>query len=88
MNELSVDPLPLIFGATLVPIYPIIVLLLLQSERGLGRASPLWPERSIVRPYKGRSSALSLPRRLTRRAAPVLCSSARTLLTIVGILCL
>ena len=39
MDILLVDLLPLIIGATLAPIYPIVVLLLLQSERGLVNAS-------------------------------------------------
>lgn len=39
MNDLLLQLLPLILGATLVPLYPIVVLLLLQSDGGLPRAA-------------------------------------------------
>lgn len=38
MGDVAVTLLPVIAGATLVPVYPIVVLLLLQSQRGLGKA--------------------------------------------------
>ena len=38
MGDVFVTLLPVIAGATLVPAYPIVVLLLLQSQRGLGKA--------------------------------------------------
>ena len=38
MGDVFVSLLPVIAGATLVPVYPIVVLLLLQSQRGLGKA--------------------------------------------------
>lgn len=38
MGDVFVTLLPVIAGATLVPVYPIVVLLLLQSQRGLGKA--------------------------------------------------
>lgn len=41
MGEVIVDLLPLLAGATLVPIYPTIALLLLQSEGGLAKAIAL-----------------------------------------------
>lgn len=39
MNDVLIELLPLILGAALVPIYPIIVLLLLLGEGGLRKAS-------------------------------------------------
>jgi putative Mn2+ efflux pump MntP len=39
MSDVFVSLLPLIVGATVVPVYPIIVLLLLQGEGGLRKAS-------------------------------------------------
>jgi hypothetical protein len=39
MNEALVNLLPLMIGAAVVPLYPIIVLLLLQGQGGLGKAS-------------------------------------------------
>lgn len=39
MNDVLIELLPLILGAALVPIYPIIVLPLLQGEGGLRKAS-------------------------------------------------
>lgn len=38
MNDLLLQLLPVILGATLVPLYPIVVLLLLQSQGGLRKA--------------------------------------------------
>ena len=38
MNNIFLELLPIIVGAAVVPLYPIIVLLLLQSENGLGKS--------------------------------------------------
>lgn len=38
MNEVLLQLLPVVLGATLVPLYPIVVLLLLQSQGGLRKA--------------------------------------------------
>ena len=38
MSDVLPELLPVIVGAAAVPLYPIIVLLLLQSEKGLGKA--------------------------------------------------
>lgn len=49
MGKAITDLLPLLAGATLVPIYPIIALLLLQSEGGLLKAGALLAGNVILR---------------------------------------
>lgn len=53
MSEIIVNLLPVIAGASLVPIYPIVVLLLLQSEGGLGKATAFVAGSLTVRIVQG-----------------------------------
>ena len=53
MNEVLVNLLPLMIGAMAVPLYPIIVLLLLQGQGGLGRAGAFVAGNVSVRLLQG-----------------------------------
>ena len=53
MNEVLVNLLPLMIGAMVVPLYPIIVLLLLQGQGGLGRAGAFVAGNVSVRLLQG-----------------------------------
>lgn len=53
MSDVFVELLPLILSALLVPIYPIVVLLLLESERGLLKATAAFAGNTLVRLLQG-----------------------------------
>ena len=88
MNELLIDLIPLILGATLAPIYPIIVLLLLQSERGLGKATAFVAGAVGVRLVQGVIFGLVFAPAVDAESAAGIKIIGPTLLTIVGILLL
>lgn len=88
MDTLFVDLLPLILGATLAPIYPIIVLLLLQSERGLVKAIALVMGTVVVRLLQGVLFGLILAPAVDAESEAGLQLIGPTLLTVVGILLL
>lgn len=88
MSNVWVDLIPLILGATLAPIYPIIVLLLLQSERGLGKATAFVAGAVGVRLVQGVIFGLVFAPAVDAESAAGLKFIGPTLLTIVGILLL
>lgn len=88
MADVFVDLIPLILGATLAPIYPIIVLLLLQSERGLGKAIAFVASAVTVRLVQGAIFGLIFRSAVEAESAAGLQLLAPTLLTVVGILLL
>ncbi len=88
MAGLFVDLIPLILGATLAPIYPIIVLLLLQSERGLGKATAFVAGAVAMRLVQGAIFGLVFGQAVEAETAAGLQLIAPTLLTVVGILLL
>ncbi|MFN8472074.1 MAG: GAP family protein [Anaerolineae bacterium] len=53
MGDSIVGLLPVVIGATLVPLYPIVVLLLLQGEGGLGKAAAFVAGAVLVRLAQG-----------------------------------
>lgn len=88
MATLFVDLIPLILGATLAPIYPIIVLLLLQSERGLGKAIAFVIGAVVVRLAQGVIFGVVFGPAVEAETAAGLQVIGPTLLTVVGILLL
>ena len=88
MSNVFVDLLPLILAATLTPIYPLIVLLLLQSERGLGRATAFVAGVVVVRLVQGVLFGLVLAPAIKAEIAADLEVIGPTLLTMLGILLL
>ncbi len=88
MATLFVDLIPLILGATLAPIYPIIVLLLLQSERGLGKAVAFVIGAVVVRLAQGVIFGVVFGPAVEAETAAGLQVIGPTLLTVVGILLL
>ncbi|HAJ38368.1 MAG TPA: hypothetical protein DCL15_22080, partial [Chloroflexi bacterium] len=88
MGDVFVDLIPLILGATLAPIFPIIVLLLLQSERGLGKAIAFVASAVTVRLVQGAIFGLLFRSAVEAESAAGLQLIAPTLLTVVGILLL
>lgn len=88
MGEVFIELIPLILGATLAPIYPIIVLLLLQSERGLGKAIAFVTGAVVVRLAQGMVFGLVFGPAVEAESAAGLQLIAPTLLTVVGILLL
>jgi hypothetical protein len=73
MAEVFVDLIPLILAATLAPVFPIIVLLLLQSERGLGKAIAFVVAAVAVRLVQGVIFGLVFAP-LSKRKAPPDCN--------------
>jgi hypothetical protein len=53
LSDVFIELLPLVISALLVPIYPIVVLLLLESERGLAKATAAFAGNTIVRVLQG-----------------------------------
>lgn len=53
MGHVLITLLPLILGATLVPLYPIVVLLLLQSQGGLRKAIAFVSGATAIRLVQG-----------------------------------
>lgn len=89
MATLFVDLIPLILGATLAPIYPIIVLLLLQSDRGLGKAVAfVIGSAVVVRLAQGVIFGVVFGPAVEAETAAGLQVIGPTLLTVVGILLL
>jgi len=88
MAEVFVELIPLILAATLAPIFPIIVLLLLQSERGLGKAIAFVAGALVVRLLQGVIFGLVFVSAVEAETAAGLQLIAPTLLTVVGILLL
>lgn len=88
MDELLIELLPLILGATLAPIYPIIVLLLLQSERGLGKAIAFVGGAVAVRLAQGVIFGLLFAPGVEAETGAGLALLGPTLLTLVGVLLL
>ena len=86
MSNVFVDLLPLILAATLTPIYPLIVLLLLQSERGLGKAIAFVAGVVAVRLVQGVLFGLVLAPAINAEIATDLEVIGPTLLTMLGIL--
>lgn len=88
MSNVLVDLIPLILGATLAPIYPIIVLLLLQSERGLGKAIAFVAGAVAARLLQGVIFGFALAPAVEAETAAGLALIGPTLLTLVGVLLL
>ena len=88
MADVFVDLIPLILAATLAPVFPIIVLLLLQSERGLGKAIAFVVAAVTVRLVQGAIFGLVFRSAVEAESAAGLLLIAPTLLTVVGILLL
>lgn len=88
MADVFVNLIPLILGATLAPVFPIIVLLLLQSERGLGKAIAFVASAVTVRLVQGAIFGLVFRSAVEAESAVGLQLIAPTLLTVVGILLL
>jgi hypothetical protein len=88
MADVLIDLIPLILAATLAPIFPIIVLLLLQSERGLGKAIAFVIGAVTVRLVQGALFGLVFRSAVEAESAAGLQLIAPTLLTVVGILLL
>lgn len=88
MGDVLIDLIPLMLGATLAPIFPIIVLLLLQSERGLGKAIAFVAGALVVRLLQGAIFGLVFASAVEAESAAGLQLIAPTLLTVVGILLL
>ena len=88
MLAVIVDLIPLILGAMLAPIYPIIVLLLLQSERGLGKAIAFVAGAVAVRLLQGVIFGLVFAPAVDAETGAGLALIGPTLLTLIGVLLL
>mgnify|MGYP001225661341 CR=1 FL=1 len=88
MADVFIDLIPLIVAAMLAPIFPIIVLLLLQSERGLGKAIAFVASAVTVRLVQGVIFGLVFRSAVEAETAAGLQLIAPTLLTVLGILLL
>lgn len=86
MSNVLVDLIPLVLAATLAPIYPIIVLLLLQSERGLSKAIVFVIGAVAARLLQGIFFGLILAPAVDAETAAGLALIGPTLLTLVGVL--
>jgi len=87
MNAL-VDLIPLMLGATLAPLYPILVLLLLQSERGLAKALAFVAGAVAVRLLQGVFFGLAFAPAVAAESEAGLALLGPTLLTVLGVLLL
>lgn len=88
MNNIFLELLPIIVGAAVVPLYPIIVLLLLQSEKGLGKAVAFVSGGVAMRLAQGVVFGLVLGAALAANGEDGQRLIASTLLLIIGILLL
>lgn len=88
MAEVLVELIPMMLGATLAPVFPIIVLLLLQSERGLGKAIAFVLSAVTVRLAQGALFGLVFAGAVEAESAVGLQLIKPTLLTVFGILLL
>lgn len=88
MGDILIALLPLIAGATLVPIYPIVVLLLLQNKSGLSGASAFVAGAVMVRLVQGILFGLVFGTAIATHSDDTSQVIADTLLLIIGILLL
>lgn len=88
MGNVLFELLPIIIGAAVVPLYPIIVLLLLQSAGGLGKAVAFFSGGLVVRLAQGVLFGLVLDTASTAYGEEGQRLVASTLLLIVGLLLL
>ena len=88
MAEVLLGLLPILVGASLVPLYPIIVLLLLQSAGGLGKSVAFVAGGVVVRVAQGVVFGLLLGAAMAANSEEGQRLIASTLLLIVGLLLL
>lgn len=88
MGDALIELIPLMLGATLAPIYPIIVLLLLQSPRGLAKAIAFVAGAVAMRLVQGVVFGVVFGPAVEAETAAGLQLIGPTLLTVVGILLL
>lgn len=88
MLDVLLTLLPVIAGATLVPIYPILVMLLLQSNRGLGKAIAFVAGALVVRLAQGILFGFVFGAAIEAHPDDGADLIASTLLVVVGILLL
>jgi len=88
VSDLFVELLFLILSATLAPVYPIIVLLLLQSERGLVKSAAFVTGAVAVRLVQGLLFGLAFAPAVEAEGAAGLKLIGPTLLTVLGVLLL
>lgn len=88
MGDIFLELLPVILGAAVVPLYPIIVLLLLQSEGGLGKAVGFVSGGVAMRLAQGVLFGLILGAAMAVNGEDGQQLIASTLLLVVGILLL
>jgi hypothetical protein len=88
MGDLIVDLLPIMVGAAVVPLYPILILLLLQSPSGLGKAVAFVSGSLLVRLAQGVVFGLILGSAMDASSEEGQNRIAATLLLVVGVLLL
>ena len=88
MNDVFLELLPVILGAAVVPLYPIIVLLLLQNERGLSKAVAFVVGGVAMRLAQGVLFGLVLGAAMTANGEDGQQLIASTLLLVIGLLLL
>lgn len=88
MGDVLLELLPVIVGAAVVPLYPIIVLLLLQSEGGMGKVVAFVSGNLAMRLAQGLLFGLVLGAALAANGEEGMGLIVSTLLLIVGILLL
>lgn len=88
MSDVLVELLPVILGAAVVPLYPIIVLLLLQSKGGLGKAVGFVAGGVTMRLAQGVLFGMVLGAAMAANSEDGQQIIASTLLLVVGILLL
>jgi hypothetical protein len=88
MSDVLVDLLPVMVGAAVVPLYPIIVLLLLQSEGGLGTAVAFVSGGIAMRVAQGVVFGVVLGAAMAANGEDGQQLIASTLLLVIGILLL
>jgi hypothetical protein len=88
MGDVLIALLPLIAGATLVPIYPIVVLLLLQNKGGLAGASAFVAGAVMVRLVQGILFGFVFGTAIATHSDDSAQVIANTLLLVIGILLL
>ncbi|MCA9989958.1 MAG: GAP family protein [Anaerolineales bacterium] len=88
MSDVLLELLPVIVGAAIVPLYPIIVLLLLQNEKGLGRAVAFVSGAVAMRLAQGVVFGVVLGAAMSANGEDGQQLIASTLLLVVGVLLL
>ena len=86
--DVLIDLIPLMLGAALAPIYPIIVLLLLQGEGGLGKALAFVSGAVFVRVVQGFVFGFVFRPAVAAESAAGLALIGPTLITLIGVLLL